>query len=195
LTLGGLIPIIEITLGFSPEGAVLGGRGEVQMPIYEFYCPDCNTIYNFFSSRVDTEKRPHCPKCPREQLDRILSPFATVKRSKGEGEDDFPLPDLDEERMERAMAALASEAESLDEDDPRQAARLMRKLSDMTGLNLGPAMEEAIERMEAGQDPEEIEEEMGDLLEEADPAQLFQKKGGKSRKKAPKVDETLYSLD
>lgn len=165
------------------------------MPIYEFYCPDCNTIYNFYSTKVNTEKIPHCPKCARERLERILSPFATIRRSRTEGEDELPLPDLDEEKMERAMAALVDEAESIDEDDPRQAARLMRKLSDLAGLNLGPAMEEAIERMEAGQDPEEIEEQMGDLLEEADPAQLFQKKGGKPRRRAPKVDETLYSLE
>lgn len=164
------------------------------MPIYEFYCADCNTIYSFFSPTVNTQKNPACPKCPRQQLERWLSPFSTLRRSKAEGDEEFPVPDIDEDKMERAMAALAQEAESLDEEDPRQAAQLMRKLSDMTGLNLGPAMEEAIQRMEAGQDPEEIEAEMGDLLEEADPFAPSPKKGGKIRRPAPKVDETLYSL-
>jgi putative FmdB family regulatory protein len=164
------------------------------MPIYEFYCPDCNTIYSFFSSTVNTEKRPHCPRCPREELDRWLSPFSTLRRSKAGGDEEMPLPDIDQEKMERAMAALAQEADSLDEEDPRQAAQLMRKLSDMTGLNLGPAMEEAIQRMEAGQDPEEIEQEMGDLLEEVDPFAPSSRKGGRGRRPAPKVDDTLYSL-
>lgn len=165
------------------------------MPIYEFYCPDCNTIYNFFSSRVNADARPHCPKCPREELQRLMSRFSTLKRTKGKGEDeDFPLPDIDEDKMERAMATLAQEAESLDEDDPRQAARLMRKLSDMTGLSLGPAMEEALERMERGEDPEQIEEEMGDLLEEAEPFVQASGKRGKRAKSPPKVDETLYFL-
>ena len=40
------------------------------MPIYEFYCPDCNTLFNFFSSRINTEKKPDCPKCGRKELDR-----------------------------------------------------------------------------------------------------------------------------
>ncbi len=165
------------------------------MPIYEFFCPDCNTIYNFFSPKVDTQKKPACPKCPRQELERWLSPFSTLRKSKGGAEDeDYPLSDIDEDKMERAMAALAQEAESLDEEDPRQAAQLMRKLSDMTGLNLGPAMEEAIQRMEAGQDPEEIEAEMGDLLEEADPFAAFSKKGGKHKRPAPRFDDTLYSL-
>lgn len=164
------------------------------MPIYEFYCPDCNTIYNFFSSTVNTEKKPHCPRCPRQELTRLLSPFSTLRKGRSGEEDDLPIPDLDEHRMERAMAALAQEAESLDEEDPRQAAQLMRKLSDMTGVSLGPAMEEALQRMEAGEDPDEIEAEMGDLLDEADPFAPAPKKGGKGRRPAPKVDETLYSL-
>ncbi len=164
------------------------------MPIYEFYCPDCNTIYSFFSPTVNTQKRPGCPKCPRPELQRWLSPFSTPRKSKGGGDEEFSMPDIDEDKMERAMAALAQEAESLDEEDPRQAAQLMRKLSDMTGLNLGPAMEEAIQRMEAGQDPEEIEAEMGDLLEEVDPFAPSARKGGKPSRAAPKVDETLYSL-
>jgi putative FmdB family regulatory protein len=33
------------------------------MPIYEFYCPDCHTVFSFFSSRIDTAVRPACPQC------------------------------------------------------------------------------------------------------------------------------------
>ncbi len=164
------------------------------MPIYEFYCDDCNTIFNFYSPRVNTEKRPKCPRCHRRVLERLLSPFSTLRRGKGEGEDEFPLPDLDESKLESAMATLAQEAESMDEDDPRQAAQLMRKLSGMTGLNLGPAMEEALQRMEAGEDPDQIEAEMGDLLDEADPFAPAPKKGGRRHRARPALDETLYTL-
>ena len=70
----------------------------------------------------------------------------------------------------------------------------MRRLSDLTGLNLGPGMEEALARMEAGEDPEQIEADMGDLLEGEDPFDL-KKKAGKLLKNAPpKVDEKLYYL-
>jgi hypothetical protein len=83
----------------------------------------------------------------------------------------------------------------MDENDPRQAANLMRKLSDMTGLNLGSGMEEALKRMEAGEDPEQIEQEMGDLLEGEEPFALGEKSSKKgSRMRPPLRDETLYDL-
>ena len=100
------------------------------MPIYEFYCEDCNTIFNFLSRTVNTEKRPTCPRCQKRTLERLFSPFSTLRQAKGEeGDDDFPLPDMDEAKLERAMSTLAQEAERMDEDDPRQAAQLMKKLS------------------------------------------------------------------
>ena len=169
------------------------------MPIYEFYCADCHTVFSFFSRTINTEKRPACPRCKRPKLERRMSRFAISRgRSEPSGsgpDEDFP--DLDEAKMERVMGELAREAEGMDEDDPVQAARMMRKLYDSTGLPLGKGIEEAIRRMEAGEDPDKIEEEMGDLLEGEDPL-LGEKPGGLrnlARKlKAPEVDETLYDL-
>jgi len=163
------------------------------MPIYEFYCKKCNTIFNFFSNTVNVDKKPDCPGCNKARLERRMSTFSTLK-NRGDNDDKAAMPDLDESKMEQAMRLLAGEAEHLDEKDPRQAANLMRKLSDMTGMNLGPGMEEALSRMEAGEDSEQIEAEMGDLLEGEDPF-YFKRKAGKLFKKAPpKVDEKLYYL-
>jgi putative FmdB family regulatory protein len=162
------------------------------MPIYEFYCPECNTIFNFFSRSVNTEKRPKCPKCQKIRLERRMSVFST-SRNRGE-EEDMPIPDLDETKMEKAMNLLAREAENVNEDDPRQAADLMRKLTDMTGLSLGPGMEEALARMEAGEDPEKIEAEMGDILEGEEPFDLKKKSMKTEKIQPPKVDEKLYDL-
>ena len=122
-----------------------------------------------------------------------MSSFAMTGRAKGEDQmDDLP---IDESKMEQAMQMLAGEAEHIPEDDPRQAVNLMRKLTQMTGLELGDGMEEALQRMESGEDPEQIEAEMGDLLESEDPFQIAAKKGGKGGKRtAPKRDETLYDL-
>ena len=165
------------------------------MPIYEFYCSDCHRIFNFLSRKVGTSRRPTCPRCGKARLERRVSRFAI---SKGRAEpDEDGMPDIDEARLEQAMASMASEAENLNEDDPRQMAGLMRKLYDATGLQLGPGMEEAIRRMEAGEDPDQIEEEMGDLLEDEDPFSLTGKpdlKRLRSRLAPPQVDETLYEL-
>jgi len=163
------------------------------MPIYEFYCKKCHMIFNFFSGSVNVEKIPNCPKCEKTRLQRQMSKFATLKLSNGE-DDETPLPDMDETKLEQAMNMLAREAESIDEDDPRQAANLMRKLTDMTGLNLGPGMEEALSRMEAGEDPEQIEAEMGDLLEGEDPFSFKEKTYKLLKERPPKVDEKLYFL-
>ena len=163
------------------------------MPIYEFYCDACNTIFSFFSKTIDTEKRPTCPKCKALHLQRRMSAFAVTGRSKEDSDlDDLP---IDEGKMEQAMQMLAGEAERINEDDPRQAANLMRKLTDMTGLELGDGMQEALRRMERGEDPEQIEAEMGDRLENEDPFQLTGKRSTQARRRPePQRDETLYDL-
>jgi putative FmdB family regulatory protein len=163
------------------------------MPIYEFYCRDCHTIYNFFSRTIDTETVPACPKCRTNRMTRQVSLFAVTGHASEKTDEDLP---VDEQKLERAMAMLGSEAEHINEDDPRQAANLMRKLTDMTGLDLGPGMSEALRRMEKGEDPDQIEAEMGDLMESEDPfvPRETRARGGRRMQGRPKRDETLYEL-
>ncbi len=162
------------------------------MPIYEFYCENCNTIYKFFSRTVNTSRVPSCPGCGRKELKRQISLFSTISGDKDGSEDG--MPEIDESRLEKAMGYLASEAEKLDEDNPREAARLMRRLTEMTGITLGDRMEEAISRMEAGEDPDQIEAEMGDLLDDEEPFTVERRTLKSTRKQAPAVDDTLYEL-
>ena len=92
------------------------------------------------------------------------------------------------------MMGLAGEMEGVDENDPRQMARVVRRLTEATGVAVGGEMEEALRRLERGEDPEKIEEELGDLLEGDN---LFGKEGlkGLKRRLAPPVhDDTLYRL-
>ena len=163
------------------------------MPIYEFYCRDCHTIFNFFSRRVNTDKRPGCPRCGKE-LAKQLSTFATIGRAKESGEDDL-LANLDEAKLESAFGELMRESEKINEDDPRQMAQLLRRLSAKTGLSLGDGMEEALARLEAGEDPETIEAEMGDTLAGDDLLGAMRRQGkGASRQAAPAHDDTLYEM-
>jgi putative FmdB family regulatory protein len=164
------------------------------MPIYEFYCDDCNTIFNFFSRKINTTKVPKCPKCHQSDLKRQMSAFSfTGKAKESDVEDDLP---FDEKKMEKAMQMLAGEADKVNEDDPKQAADLMRKLTEMTGMELGPGMQEALRRMEAGEDPEKVEAEMGSILEEEDPfiSDGQKNKAAKLQKPVPQYDKTLYDL-
>ena len=165
------------------------------MPIYEFYCAKCNTLFNFFSRGINTTGRPPCPKC-RKKLERLLSTFA-VTGSAAEPGPNRDLP-IDDARMEKAVTALAGEAERIG-DDPRQAAKLMRQFSDMTGMEMGKSMNEAINRLEGGEDPEKIESEMGDLMNGGEePFVMPDGKAGRRGKGAPKPqpsrDKTLYEM-
>lgn len=136
------------------------------MPIYEFYCSHCHRVLSFLSRAVNTEKTPACPRCGAADLSRRASAFAISKRrEEPQAPPALPGGELDEARMEKAMEALAGEMEGVDENDPRQGAQLMRKLFAATGMPVASGMEEALRRMEAGEDPERIEEEMGDAFE------------------------------
>lgn len=125
----------------------------------------------------------------------MLSAFATIGKAK-ESDGNDPFAGLDEAKMEQALAGLMREAEHVNEDDPQQMAKLMRKFAGKTGLNLGGAMEEAIARMEAGEDPDRIEQEMGDLMDGDEPFSLeaMKKKVQAGKKQPPLHDEHLYDL-
>jgi putative FmdB family regulatory protein len=162
------------------------------MPVYEFYCASCHTIFNFLSRRVNTGKKPACPRCGKPELDRQVSRFAVSQGLRGEPAEG--MPDLDEERLEKAMMSMAGELEGMNENDPRQMARFMRRLTEATGMNLGSGFEEAISRLEAGEDPEKLEAEMGELFDADNPFTTEGVKGLKRKYAPPTHDDTLYVL-
>lgn len=167
------------------------------MPIYEFYCPSCHRVFNFLSRRINTDGQPRCPKCAGAGLRRLPSSFAISKGRKEEPAAES-MPDIDESRLERAMESLAGEAEGMDEDDPRQAAHFMRRMFEAAGMPVGEGMEQALKRLESGEDPEKVEAEMGDVLEE-DPFAAAKAAGSvasrlRRRFVPPSVDPTLYEM-
>lgn len=168
------------------------------MPIYEFYCADCHVVFSFLSRTVDTKKRPDCPECGRKGLDRRPSAFAALR---GVPEPTAGAPDAEgDDRLERAMMSLAEDPAALaalDGDDPKAAASLMRRLYESAGLPMTGAIEEAIRRMEAGEDPESVEAELGSALDE-DPllGTASQEEKGQARRRLlpPRRDPELYEL-
>ena len=140
------------------------------MPIYEFACPKCRKIYSFLSKRVEPERLPVCPKCGNKKLERQMSGFALTGRAKEAApatEESGPEagPDFDDPRMQRAMVEMERDMAHLDENNPKHLAQMMRKMKDIMPPGTMPKeMETAIKRLEAGEDPEKIEEDMGPLL-------------------------------
>mgnify|MGYP005839946703 CR=1 FL=1 len=183
------------------------------MPIYEFYCRDCHRVYNFLARRLNVETVPACPRCGRPRLEKRLSRFAIGRRRETAADDSAEMPGGDDAAFESLMGELEREAEHLDENDPHQMGRLMRRLCEKTGMPLDGPMAEAIRRLEAGEDPDRIEEQMGDLLDEYSDDALPSEEGNAlrgpagqagrkvsardwvRRLKPPDVDDGLYDLD
>ena len=160
------------------------------MPIYEYYCPDNNRIYQFFAKTLaQGETVPKCPDNPAYRMVKMVSGFAiggATKKSTGEGSpsgagEDAEHgpgtpgdgaggggPDMDDPRMEAAFSQLEREMESIDENDPRAMGRMMRRMSELTGEKLDGEMEEMVRKLEEGEDPEKLEEQFGDVMGEGD---------------------------
>ena len=119
------------------------------MPIYEYGCYDCRKRVNvFFRSFSDVEsKEAACPRCGGTNIKRLVSKVAFVRS--------------EESRMENL--ADPSNLTGLDEDDPKSIARWMRKMGNEMGEDLGDEFDEVVDRLEAGEDPESIEQSMPEL--------------------------------
>lgn len=119
------------------------------MPIYEYRCADCKRrVSIFFRSFSDTAQAARCPNCGGAHLTRLVSRVATVKS--------------EEARLEALSDPSAFG--DVDENDPKSVARFMRKMSDQIGgEDLGPEFNEMVDRLEAGESPEEIEKSMPGL--------------------------------
>lgn len=173
------------------------------MPIYEFYCPRTHKIYSFFArSLALSGKTPRCPDNPEYPMERMISSFSFTGRAKEKSETPSGDP-AEDARMEQAMMEMERDFAGMDENnpDPRALARMMRKMSDLTGEKMPGTMEEMIQRMEAGEDPEKLEEEYGEALEDFEPGTGGEAEGGdqgkgrfRVRRKRPERDPTLYEM-
>jgi putative FmdB family regulatory protein len=142
------------------------------MPIYEFACPKCRVIFNFLSKRLEPAGSPKCPRCGNRNMVKQVSAFATPRGAKEpsakaetEGGPEPPMPDFDDPRVARAMSEMERDMEHLDENNPRHMAQMMRRMKDILPTGSMPKeLDVAIRRLEAGEDPEKIEEDMGDVL-------------------------------
>lgn len=136
------------------------------MPIYEYRCRQCrHRVTAFFRtfSEVD-HSQVVCNYCGSRDLVRLI-PRVRVLRS-------------EESRLE--SLADADWMGDVDEKDPRSIGRWMRRMTQELGEelgDLGPEFEEVIERLEAGQSPEEIEKAIPELAGEGDEGAETEREG------------------
>jgi putative FmdB family regulatory protein len=111
------------------------------VPIYEYRCLACRRRTSVFVRSVSSPVRAACEHCGNTKLSRLMSKFA-VHRAAVNFEDESSLSDIDE-------------------NDPRQMARLMRQMSEEAGEDLDPETGDIIARLEAGDDPESVMADAG----------------------------------
>ncbi len=80
-------------------------------------------------------------------------------------ENGLGMPDMDDPKVMRAMSEMERDMANMDENNPKHMAQMMRKMKDILPAGSMPKeMDVAIKRLEAGEDPEKIEADMGDVL-------------------------------
>ena len=182
------------------------------MPIYEYYCPDNNRIYQFFAKTLaQGQTVPKCPDNPAFRMERMMSSFAITGKSAepkatapdasepgpaGDAESASPAEAADDARLDAAFAEMEREMDGVDENDPRAMGRMMRRMSEVTGEKLDEQMEEVVRKLEEGTDPDKLEEQMGDAFPEGGddegPGGMGGFGGMGGRRGAPSRDPHLY---
>jgi putative FmdB family regulatory protein len=117
------------------------------MPKYEYRCLSCRRRFEIFLSYSEYGSRPiACPHCKSEKVQRRIGRIRVARSG--------------ESRLE-SMADPGA-LDGLDED-PRALGRMMRQMSHEVGEEMPPEFDEVVGRLEAGQSPEEIEQDLPDL--------------------------------
>ena len=117
------------------------------MPVYQYRCLDCRRRFEVFLTFAEYGQKPvQCTHCGSQNIQRRIGRIRVAKS--------------EESRLEN-LADPAS-LEGL-EDDPKALGRMMRKMGNEMGEDLGPEFKDVVDRLEAGQDPEEIEKALPDL--------------------------------
>jgi len=118
------------------------------MPVYEYRCQDCRRRASLYQTYAEYGSVPvNCPHCGGANLRRLIS---RVRFARSE---DSRLESLSD----------PGEWDGVDESAPRSLGRMMRKMGHEMGEDMPPEFDEVVDRLEAGQDPEDIEQDLPDL--------------------------------
>jgi putative FmdB family regulatory protein len=118
------------------------------MPTYDFICNNCEKRFDIFMTFSEYGKK--AVRCTHCESDNVRRRMTKVRIARSE-----------ESRVE-SVANDFSGFEGL-EDDPKALGRMMRKMGGEMGEDLPPEFDDVVDRLEAGQSPEEIESALPDL--------------------------------
>lgn len=129
------------------------------MPIYEYRCQHCGKRLSVFwrSLSAVNDASVTCERCGSKRVARMMS---KVRVMRGSGSSDTGTGGA----MDSNDDALMNEMAGLDENDPRALGRFMRKMAAESGEDLGAEFGEVVGRLEKGEDPEKIEQDMGGIF-------------------------------
>ena len=117
------------------------------MPIYQYRCINCKKRFEIFLSYQEYGvKGVLCPTCASDQVQRRIGRIRIAKSEESRMDDLTDISDLD---------GL--------ENDPQALGKMMRKMSNEMGEDVGPEFDEVVDRLESGQSPEDIEKAIPDL--------------------------------
>ncbi len=119
------------------------------MPNYSYRCLDCHKRFEIFMTYAEYgSKQIACPHCASQNIQRRIGRIRIAKSEESR------LDDLADPGMLDGL-----------EDDPRALGQMMRKMKGELGEDVGPEFDEVVDRLEAGQSPEDIESAIPDLGE------------------------------
>jgi putative FmdB family regulatory protein len=154
------------------------------MPVYEFHCPRCNLLLEFFARRA-TAAVPACPHCGGA-LSREVARFSTGPSGGRDDAEELGGSVVDDARAQRAVEALGDRLDAIGNDsDPRTAAKAVREFSEASGLSFSPEVRDMVSRLERGADPETIGAELDQLV--GDGAEPFAPERGATAAAAPEA--------
>lgn len=129
------------------------------MPIYEYRCADCARKVSVFFRSFSAVTDPVCPRCGGTRLTRLMSRVVVHRGANA---------NTSGESFEDGDGEFDNFLDGVDENDPRSVARAMRRMSDEMGEPIEPEMQEALTRMEAGEDPERVMASLDEQMGEGD---------------------------
>jgi putative FmdB family regulatory protein len=101
------------------------------MPIFEYRCGDCRRRFSLLVGVVAGTTEMRCPRCGGEQLQKLISRFASLRSE------------------EDALDDLADPSRMGDMDDPKQMMQWMKRVGREMGEDMGDDFEELVEEAAA----------------------------------------------